>query len=346
MAVPTRLSVTTRTNYLNAIWDNIQDNVVAWAMLKRKGNITYNETGSAVEWNAEVGEHKGSARTIGDARSFEDKNHYINPALTPVVRDFTDRITWEEGQMNRGAEARVKLEKTIMKRMGKNMKKDLASQLIIGDGTGGDVSGLASIFSDDGTTIEGGKQYNPNGTYAGYSLALGGLDGIADDVEAGAFAPLIVNALDAEFDIAAGTGTTWASNSTGAIRYAIQKLCYSNDPEFKPDVVILNRNDYIAYLNGNDDKIRLNHEMKVGTDHLGFENVAGDLNTPVVWDEFVPDGVGYVVNFDQIGAHFWHEGAVYLDDDNDIKTNAQLYAAEALWQLRINPRYQGKIITA
>ena len=342
----TRLSVTTRAAYLKGVWDNVVSNNPAWALLNAKGNIEFDQSGNTVDWNVEVGEHSGAARTIGAARSFADKNHWIAPSLAPVVRDFTDRLTWEEGRMNRGEEARVKLEKNMLKRMGKNMKKDLSEQLILGDGTSGSVSGLASIFSDDGTTIATGKEYNPNGTYAGYSMAINGLSGVADDVDTKAFTPLIVNALDAEFDIASGSGTTWATNSAGAIRYAIQQLCFSQDSDYKPDVVLLNKTDFIAYLNGNDDKIQLNHEMKVGTDYLGFENVAADLSTPVIWDESVPAGIGYVLNFDQMGAHFWHEGAVHLEEDHDITTNSELYAAESLWQLRIDPRYQGKIITA
>lgn len=346
MTVPTRLSVTTRANYLKGIWDNVTDYNPFWAFLKRLGTIKYNETGRSIDWNVEVGEHSGSARTIGASRSFADRNHYIAPTLEPVVRDFTDRITWEEGQMNRGEEARVKVQKDLLMRMGKNMKKDLSEQAILGDGTSGSVSGLAAIFSDDGTTIVTGKEYNPNGTYGGYSMAIGGLVGTADDVGDYAFTPLIVNALDAEFDIAAGTGTTWAANCKGAIRYAIQNRCFSMDPEYKPDVVLLNRADFITYLNANDSRIQLNHETKVGNDFLGFESVYADLGVPVTWDEHVPAGEGYVLNFSQMGCHFWHEGPVYLDDDKDIQTNAQLYAAEALYQLRINPRYQAKIVTA
>lgn len=346
MAVPSRLSIATRTAYLKSVWDNVITNNPAWAFLQRKGNISFNQTGTSVDWPVEVGEHVAAPRTAGAARTFADHNHFIRPVLTPVVRDFTDRMTWEESQMNRGDEAIIKVEKNILARMGKNMKKDLQSQLLIGDGTGGSVSGLAAIFSDDGTTIATGKEYNPNGTYGGYSLAIDGLVGSVDDPVSKAFTPLIVNALDAEFDISAGTGTTWRTNCTGAIRYAIQKLCFSQDPEYRPDVVILNQADFITFLNANDSKIRLNHEMKVGTDTLGFENVVGDLGVPIIWDENMPAGEGMVLNFDQMFADFWHEGPVYLDDDKDITTNARLYAAESLWQMRINPRYQGKIITA
>lgn len=346
MAIPSRLSITTRAAYLKSVWDNVVTNNPAWAFLQRKGNITFNQTGTSVDWPVEVGEHVASSRTAGAARTFADHNHYIRPTLTPVVRDFTDRMTWEEGQMNRGEEAIIKAEKNILNRMGKNMKKDLAYQLLVGSGSNGNVSGLASIFSDDGTTIETGKEYNPNGTYGGYSLAIDGLVGSVDDPVSKAFTPLIVNALDAEFDISAGTGTTWKTNCNGAIRYAVQKVTYSQDPEFRPDVVILNQSDFIAYLNANDSRIELNHTMKVGTDMLGFDNVLCDAGIPVIWDENMPAGQGMVLNFDQIFADFWHEGPVYLDDDKDITTNARLYAAESLWQMRINPRYQAKIITA
>lgn len=348
MALPGRINQTTIAKYLNGAWNNHAQNKFIFKMLQDKGHMTFGNSGTTLSWRMRVGKYQAAAYEAGVDRTFTSKGHYAQANLPWTEIDLTEEITQLEMKENRNKEALINLNKRVLRDMSMDIKEQMGFFIIQGDGTlsPAQPSGMESFLSDDGTPVpaSGTKELNPNSTYAGLSCALGAVAALPDvtaaDVLADAWSPIIVDATSSDF-----TGTTWAVNALDALRYANIRATKGNTKELRIDAFLCNQADYVAILNLlQAQQINYIRSTPASVEGAGFDKIEFDTVT-VVWDEDVPAGTVYGVNFDWMYYDFLDPTPVTVEQDDFIVSKSRLFAAQSAGQLRFNPRYFVKIKT-
>lgn len=380
----------TIANYARGAWDGVTRNHRVMRDLKAKGQISYNETGEEVQGPVEAGRHRPIVSAPG-----MDLSEYFQPRVrharyTLPWGEIANATVLDRGMLRRnsGKEALVKLSDTEIPAMIRDtltQTDGLIHQFLNQDGNGYSGSGLPmyglpSCLLGPGTaSLEG---FDPDtgastgvaaaatdrevcsggsDTYAGLSLAPGGLTGV-DNVEYDAWMPTLVNAASSGFP---GTGVS--GKILESLQYLVTRMnrFSSSDPSKMPDWGVLSR-DYHVYLGealaAKQTVYVQNDQRQVSTPNLGYNpHTLPHAGVEWIWDDNMPASSGYLLNLNAVELKIQ---PLYADQENGapfkvdspedagiIETNVNfdwirrqyVVSATIPGQFCLFPRYLGRI---
>lgn len=378
MASPTdfsRVIATTIVNHLREEELATFRKFKVFALLEASGNVVMNQSGRGMDWNVRWRNAPVTGSTGDTPRTFSRVNMWKRAELPWRGFTATDAIYRRELLENRGQQALVDVASKMAERLKESMEQHLSYQPYRdGDAPGAenDFHGMESFLAYDGTVDEsasavadadtatssgfftgtGDRFGRPNDTYAGLSTKPGYYGGgrinpaetgkwphVPVDAEFDFYSPLIINYNATSFN-GAGGGQNWKSNCVFAMREGIVGCKRNDTKEAQIDLVVLDRQLYIQFLNSYraDERIMVSKEN--GLKALGFNDVVSLDGVEVTSEYAVPSGRGYGLSIGNIEMRclenqlFVAEGPFFSEE-----TLAYRYACSTLGNLRFrSPR--------
>lgn len=306
---------TTKPAYMKGASDLTQRKRLLFAMLKRKGRFTYNNSGYEFRWQAEFSQPTMHQHGDGSMIDFTNHQAFQQAVLPWSGYQASDSITMKQKAMNSGANALVDLFKTKQGRLMKKLQNGLASEIYQAGGGSGRENAIYGIetFMTGANAAAGNRISTPNDSYAGLNTNLadqGGTwtsalstypnatlakdwpDGTGDS-EYDYWAPKLVNWSSTGW----GTGsTTFEDNCWRVISQTITWLTHTNGDEGGPELCVLAPNLFQAYKNHEEAIRRINIPHKVAND-LGFSGFTLNQDGCAISSDYdCPVNVGYMLN--------------------------------------------------
>lgn len=287
-----------------------------FAALQANGNVAMNQGGRGFDWQVRYRNVPVSTYTGESPRVFARHALWQRANLPYRGYSVTDQITKREMLENRGQAQLIDVAGKMANRLRESIEQHLASEVFIdGNASGNDNRwhGLESMFGIDGTVkvTDGTKRGSshaddpfgwPSDEYAGLKTGLGQYAGsqtgtgswpsAAADPEYDFWAPIVCNYTSNYF---AGESQTWKAQCIEAIRASVNHAKRNDTKENQIDMILLNRDLYIQFLNRLDSRERAIVTKTNGLKSYGFDTVEID-GIEVASDYGCPAGVGYALS--------------------------------------------------
>lgn len=373
------VDVVTTQQFMKGEFDNVVKRNILLKKLQERGNVKFDASGKFFERNARVGEHQAQYRTADLApRSFARAQQRVTYAVPYALREITGALSENDVMFNSGKEALVNLNKTMMKNMGEDFKRDISRTLLLSNAGSNSVFGqsaaagspvpffgLPTIFgygaaaqnynpdtqTTSGAVAAGDKEVLPNTTYCGVTThptaAIAGVDGRQNE----ATSPVIINTTSTGFGAA-----TWAANCLKVIDYASLRGARSQDPMDAPDLGIVTRSMFADVKAAVQTYFRIMLEGKPTSPSptTYSENYIPWGSMSVYWDEFQPASTFYGLNTNYLEFCAFPQKKILRDGtledsademftirtDYDINQGGHLAVAAIAGQLWANPKFQ------
>jgi len=294
-----------------------------FAALEASGNVVMNQSGRGMDWNVRYRNTPVSGNSGDTPRTFARQNLWKLANLPWRGFVTTDSIYRREMLENRGQQALVNVASNMASRLQESLEQHLATQIYAnGDAAGYENSfhGLETFMGYAGTINSGtagvADQFTqraagnaadpygfPSGQYAGLKTNLGyyggGRTGGVDswprspvDPEADFYSPVIINYSSTSYGFA-----SWKlGNCISATREGIFQCKRNDTRESAIDMVILDRNLYIQYLNALNTTERAIVTKTTGLRSYGFTDVFEQDGVEITTEYAVPQGKGFGIS--------------------------------------------------
>jgi len=340
-----------------------------FAALEASGNVMMNQSGRGMDWNVRYRNTPVSGNSGDTPRTFSRQSLWKRAELPWRGFVTTDSIYRREMLENRGQEALVNVASGMATRLQESLEQHLAFQVYRGGNAAGhenDFHGLNSFtgFTTD-TMIDTTQTTNPFGTaqgngadkffapsdeYAGLKTNLGYYGGgrlsgtdtwpvCPVDPEADFYSPILVNYNSTSYGNESGSNS-WAENCIEATREGIFQTKRNDTREAAIDMVILDRNLYIQYLNRLNSTERAIVTRSTGLRAYGFTDVFEQDGVEITSEYSVPAGRGYGISIGNMELHclesqlFTAEGPFF-----DEELQSYRYSCSVLGNMRFrSPR--------
>jgi len=324
-----------------------------FAALEASGNITMNQSGRGMDWNVRFRNTPVSGNTGDTPRTFARQSLWKRAELPWRGFVTTDSIFRREMLENRGQEALVNVASQMAQRLQESLEQHLAYQ-VYSDGNAvgkeNDFHGL-DTFCKATQTINESQTANPfagraadvddrfglpNGTYAGLGCGPGlygggRLSGTSIwpvspvDPEADFWSPVVINYNSSKFLGAGATsGNNWQDNCVEATREGIFQCKRNDTREAAIDMVVLDRNLYIQYLNRLNSTERALVTRSTGLRAYGFTDVFEQDGVEITSEYSVPAGKGYGISIGNMELHCL-EGQLFTAEGPFFQEELQSY---------------------
>jgi hypothetical protein len=326
-----------------------------------------NQSGRGFDWNVRFRNAPVTGNTGDTPRTFARTNMWKRAELPWRGFTSTDAVYRRELLENRGQQALVDVAGKMASRLQESLEMHLSYQPYKDGNAAGaenDFHGMDSFLNYDGTVDESvsgvatkrtsantADRYGfPDDNYAGLSTRLGFYGGgrinatsgtwpnVPVDPELDFYAPVIINYNASSFNTAGNRN--WRSNCVFAIREGIHQCKRNDTKESQIDMVVLDRQLYIQFLNTFSDKERINVSKENGLKSMGFTDVTQLDGVEVCSEYACPAGRGYGLSIGNLELRclenqlFVAEGPFF-----DEETQAYRYACSSLGNLRFrSPR--------
>ena len=292
-----------------------------FAALEASGNVVMNQSGRGMDWNVRYRNTPVSGNSGDTPRTFARQNLWKLANLPWRGFVTTDSIYRREMLENRGQQALVNVASNMASRLQESLEQHLATQVYANGEASGyensfhgmdtfmgyngtiDVTAAAtSVASQHAAAVADAYGY-PSATYAGLKTQLGYYGGGRTsglkiwpqspvDPEFDFYAPVVIN-----YNSTAFNGTqNWKTNCVTATREGIFQCKRNDTRESAIDMVILDRNLYIQYLNALNTTERAIVTKSTGLRAYGFTDVFEQDGCEVTTEYAVPAGRGYGIS--------------------------------------------------
>jgi hypothetical protein len=289
-----------------------------FALLEGSGNILMNQSGRGFDWNIRYKNAPVSGNTGDTPRTFQRTNMWKRAELGWRGFVTSDSIYRRELLENRNQEALVNVASQMASRLQESLEQHLSYQPYTdGDAAGNENSfhglqsflGATQTIDTSGTDLFSGRSANtadkfflPNDSYAGVSTKLGYYgggridpvndsgqwpnDAVAPEVDF--YSPVIVGYNSTQF-----SGTTWADNCVEATREGIHQCRRNDSKDAAIDLVVMDRQMYIQYLNKLDSKERAIVTRENSLRSYGFSDVFEQDGVEITSEYACPAGKAF-----------------------------------------------------
>lgn len=320
------IDVVTTQQFMRGEFDNTKKRNIILRELDARGNIKGDASGKFFERNVRVGTFASGVRGDLVERQFARRQQRVTYTVPYAWYETTGALGEQDIVFNQGQEALIRLNAVMMKNMGDDFRKDLATNLLrsnAGSATtlGQSVAsaspvplfGLPTLFGT-GTT----QNYNPdtqatsgaigasdrealpNVTYCGVSThplnPIAGVDGKTNE----ATSPVIAN-----WSSTAWTGTaTWKSTALPVCDHMLNRLARSEDPADNVDLILMTRTMFTdfsqAVLSGGPSglgsRVVFSEKSQSPNFRMYTDNVIPYGNAKAYWDVSAPANSAYFLN--------------------------------------------------
>lgn len=327
------------------------------ALLQKKGRISYNASGTQMDWKVQYKRAPMVAFQGGDTLEFARRDRWKTATLGWRGYSTTDSIEKSEFLANRGKEAIINVYSEIAKLLMDDIEDQWAEEFYVdGTATGNEkrMHGIESFLSNSGA-VAGNGNATPSATYAGLSCVpgnYGGTWGTTAGTDAWPlgkgsshydfWSPIIIDYSNTLFSATA----TWAANAISAIAYGIIKSQKSKSAKGMLDVIFLEDELYRVYV----DLLRAKERLTVNKTadaglltSLGFTNVVSQDGVEITWEYGTPAAVGYGLNIDEMELKS-QQGQLFVPEgpDFDISTKSWRFSIDMFGNIKWNPKFQCK----
>lgn len=334
-----------------------------FAALEGNGKVVMNQGGLGLNWQVRYRNQPVTGNNGETPRVFSRQNLWVDANLPYRGYQVTDSIYKKEMLENRGQQALVDVAGKMASRLQESMEQHLSKEVWCdGDAAGNELRfhGIESMMATDGTVdIDTGEKRPANAAdmfgwaadnYAGINTGLGSVagsqlngvwpNGVADP-EYDFYTPIVVNTTSTAFKAATGaSNATWQDNCVVATREGIHQAKRNDTRESQIDMVIMDRQMFIDYLNKLDSKERAIVTKTNGLKSYGFLDVFEQDGVEISTEYAVPSGTGYGLSIANMelrcmeGSLMTSEGPFYNED-----TQAYRYVVSVLANLKFkSPR--------
>lgn len=355
---------TTKPQYMKGASDMTIRKRLFLAMLKKKGRITYNNSGYEFRWQVEFSQPV--MHQHGDGSMIDFSNHQaFQQAVLPVSGyEISDSITMKQKAMNSGDEALINLFKTKQGRIMKALQNKMAGEAYKVGGTSGRencIYGLETCLTERTAPAAGDRVAEPSTTYAGLSTALANQGGTwsalgtannatlandwpdgQGDTEYDYYAPKLVNWSSTAW----GTGaTTFEDNCWRVIGQTITWLTITGGDDGAPEVCIMAPSMFQSYKNHEEAIRRISVPANTAND-LGFKGNALNQDGCTISADFdCPPNTFYMINTSGIEIASWMPELFWMKgpDEDPRASYSTLWASGFYGQMKIeSPKYIAK----
>jgi hypothetical protein len=370
-----RLANTTIRDYVRGEELNILRNRKLPALLKKRGRITYDHPGIAMDWKVRYRRAPMIGFADGDTVTFSRQDRHKTAALDWRGYSLSDAMTKGEYLQNRSTEAIIKLFDTRTKMLLEDAEDQFAEQFYVDGTMPANIKYMYGLetFLNYSTQVVGNGAMKPTATYAGINCTLGTYGGSwsapisgnltwpngRGDGSYDFWAPLIVDVGDTFFGN--GSSAYWGANGTNpvscveAISFAIIKSKKMPSKKGALDLFLLNDVAYQQYIT----QLRSLQRIVVSGQTseligLGFDDVVQqDGGKDVSYEYGLPVSsslnnnigvIGYGLNVDQMElcsqqSEVWVPEGPSFDD----ATKTWRWSIDSYIQLKCDPKFQVKL---
>jgi hypothetical protein len=349
-----RVVNSTIKNYIKEREVNTLRNRKLTALLKQKGRITFNWSGTAMDWKVKYKRVKLTPFADGDTLEFSRKERYRTAVLDWRGYSATDGMTKGEFLQNRDAQAIIKIYSETASDLMDDADDAFGEEFYLNGYLPANAKRIHGIESFMGATQNAGNgAATPTGSFAGLSCVPGAVGGNWNsgslpgwphgkgDAHYDFWSPLIVDYGDTLFS----NTPTWTANAVEAIAFAIIKGKKSKSAKGMLDVFMLDDEMYRIYIG----LLRGKERIVVGNTNsalakLGFSDVTNQDGTDITWEYGMPAATGYGLNCDMMELRsmqsqvFVPEGPEY-----DIGTKSWKFSIDFFGNCVWNPKFQVKL---
>lgn len=356
MADWSRVVNTTIRKYLRDLEVNVLRKRKITAMLKSRGQISYNNAGDGFQWPIEMKEPRMQGYADADTLTFSRFDAYKTANLDYRGYAITDAMTKQEQLKNRSTEAIVNIYDGITKRLLRSMEHQFGHEFYIDGNLAANAKrlhGLESFFGAN-AGVSGSRVLTPTDSYAGLNTDLGSYGGAwtgtwpvgKGDAEYDFFSPLIVNYTDPGAAAWTATTKTWANTCLEALRFGIIHAHKNDSADGVLDLILMERDLYRQYLEQLTSKERVLVERPSkagGLVSFGFGDVSNYDGVEITSEYDIASGVAYGFNFNHIHLRCMQD-QLFVNDgpDYDIASKSWRFSLDFFGNLQINPRYFAK----
>jgi hypothetical protein len=323
MASPTdwsRVIATTIVNHLRETEEATFRKFKVFAALESSGNVIMNQSGRGFDWNVRFRNAPVTGNSGDTPRTFSRINMWKRAELPWRGFTTTDSIYRREMLENRGQQALCDVAGKMAERLQESLEQHLSYQPYRDGNASGfenDFHGMESFLGYNGTVSEAGGAFDqraantadrygfPSDTYAGLSTQLGFYGGgrigsgsgiwpnVPVDPEVDFYSPLVINYNATSLNSLSPAKGNWRVNCVQAIREGLHGCKRNDTKESQIDMVVLDRQLYIQFLNQYNDKERIAISKESGLKAMGFTDVTTLDGCEVTSEYAVPAGKGY-----------------------------------------------------
>jgi hypothetical protein len=351
-----RVVNSTIKKYLRDREINILRNRKLTALLKKKGRISFNWSGTAMQWPVKYKRVRLTPFADGDMVEFSRKDRNKSAVLDWRGYSAGDSMTKGEFLQNRSTEAIIKLYSDISTDLVDDMEDAFGEEFYVNGYASGNskrLHGIESFMS--ASTNAGNGAATPTGSYAGLSCVPGQYGGSWDggnlpgwpngrgDAQYDFWSPLVVDYGDSLFD---PTNHNWETNCVEAISFGIIKSKKSKSAKGQLDVILTDDEMYRKYIKQQRGKERINVTNEQSPlIKLGFGDVFNQDGTDITWEYGMPGGVAYGYNCDMMELRS-QQAQVFVPEgpDQDIVSKSWRFSVDFFGNVVFNPKFFVKFI--
>jgi hypothetical protein len=344
-----RIVNTTISRYIREEENNVLRNRKLTAMLKSKGRISMNWSGTDMVYRVRYrrGPMQGYADT--DTLTFPRRDRWKTATLPWRGYSLTDSMTKAERLKNKGTEAIINIYDQIARSLMDDMEEAFGDEFYIDGNAAGNAKRMHGIESFLAGTAQAGNFVGvANDSFAGLSTQLGSYGGSwsgtwptgTGDTHYDFWTPLIVDTTNTAW---AGTTKDWKTNCIEQLRYGILKTQKNRTKKGRMDVVFLNDEMYRQFLGILDEKQRVLIQSNMSNStliKLGFTDVQNFDGVDITYEYGTPANVGYGMNTEQMEVRSM-QSQLFVPDgpDYDIAGKSWRFALDMFGNTCWNPRY-------
>lgn len=370
MASPTdwaRVIGTTIVNHLREEELTTFRKFKVFAMLESSGNVLMNQSGRSMDWNVRFRNAPVTGNTGDTPRTFARVNMWKRPELGWRGFTTTDAIYRREMLENRGQQALVDVASKMAERLKESLEQHLSYQPYVDGNAPGrenDFHGMESFLGYDGTVDESASgvaakrtssntadRYGyPDDNYATLSTRLGYYGGgrinattgqwpnVPVDPEFDFYSPVIINYNASSFN--SSGARNWRTNCVFAMREGIHQCKRNDTKEAQIDMVVLDRQLYIQFLNSYRSEERIVVSKENGLKALGFSDSVSLDGVDITSEYACPTGKGYGISVGNMELRCLESQLMVAEGPFfDEETQSYRYACSSLGNLRFrSPR--------
>lgn len=360
MALPwSRVLNSTIKNYIREREVNVLRNRKLTALLKKRGRLSFNWSGTLMDWKVKAKRVKLTPFADGDTLTFDRKDRHRTAELPWRGYSLTDSMTKGEFLQNRSKEAIIKLYSTLSVDLMDDAEDFFGDEFYINGNISANakrIHGIETFLSAN--QVIGNGAGAPTATYAGLSCVPGfyggswqggqinGVNvtwpnGVGDPVW-DFWAPIVVDYGDTLFPGTGSKGNSWANNCIEAIAFGIIKSKKSKSARGMLDVIFLADEMYRTFLSQvrQKERIQVDRGAASGLVQLGFTDVVNQDGVDCTWEYGTPSGVGYGYNVDMMEVRSM-QAQVFVPEgpDFDIATKSWRFSIDMYGNVVYNPKF-------
>lgn len=355
MGVPwSRVVNTTIKKYVKEVEVNILRARKLTALLKKKGRITFNWSGTAMDWKVKYKRVKLTPFADGDTLDFTRKDRYKTATLDWRGYSSTDSMTKGEFLMNRSTEAIIKVYSEIAENLMDDMEDAFGEEFYINGSLASNskrIHGIETFLAASANAGNGSG--TPTGSFAGLSCVPGAYGGTWNsgtlpgwpngkgDAQYDFWAPIVVDYGDSLFPGVSGSHTNnWATNCEEAISFGLIKSKKSKSDKGMLDLILIEDELYRTYIAKQRGKERILVQKDSGLKSLGFTDVINQDGCDISSEYGMPPGVGYGFNFDQMELRS-QQAQVFVPEgpELDIASKSWRFSVDFFGNAVWNPKF-------